>query len=300
MTGPHLSEDSQGTILDLELSSSLDMIQVTSHGGGYGGPGSGGPASVVSDWAQVTIRFSVSTYNHSSTYEGIPVSPSYALNGSSELKFDVRLVILRPLPVDTLALEVALMKMNDAHYVPSATSGLYELRGYQGGGTISNSSPSVNETQGTTLVIHDFVDRNDFKQIFEFVNETGTADGFFSWASQAKIGTTGGTDLANVSAFYRTDGESLSVYLSTPLTADTVTVEHDPSVGVFGGSTYPVVLPVSPSLETSAIWIVVGVAAGAGAIGGVGALALSTRARTQDPADSVDLLKNRYYRGPRE
>jgi hypothetical protein len=297
ITGPQESEDSQGAVVSLEMSTRLDMIQLGGPGGGPGGPGSGGPSSVIQNWAEVTIRFSVSTYDYSATYQGLSQSPSYAVNGSSELKFDVSMVILKPLPVNSLALEVVLVKMDDSLYTPSASSGPYGFRGYQGGDKITDSDPSVNETQGSTLVIHNFEYRNQFKQTFDFVNETGIPDGFFSWASQARTGTTGGASLTNVSAFYRTDGEALTVYLSTPLTTDTITIDHDPSVGVFGGSSYPIVLPGNPTLGTSLLSVVVGVAVGLGVAGGTGVYVLSSRSEDQDPADPVDLEKNRYYRG---
>jgi len=295
--GPQKRETSQGVIVSLELSTRLDMTQVGGSGGGPGGPGSGGPGSVIQDWAEVTIRFSVSTYNYSSTYQGFSQSPAYSINGSSELKFDVSVAILKPLPVDSLAIEVALMKMDDALYTPSASSGQYGFRGYQGGGEVTDSNPSVNETQGSTLVTHNFEDRDQFKQTFDFMSDTGVPDGFFSWANQARTGTTGGASLTNVSAFYRTDGEALTVYLSTPLTADTITIDHDPSVGVFGGSIYPIVLPGNPALGNSMLSVVIGVAVGLGVVVGTGAYALSSRSDDQDPGASVDLEKNRYYRG---
>jgi hypothetical protein len=296
LIGPQKSETSEGAIVGLELSTRLDMVQVGGTGGGPGGPGSGGPSSVIQDWAEVSIRFSVSTYNYPSTYQGFSQSPAYSINGSSELKFDVSVVILKPLPVDSLAIEVALMKMDDALYTPSTSSGSYGFRGYQGGGKITDSDPSVNETQGSALVTRNFENRDQFKQTFDFMNETGVKDGFFSWASQARTGTTGGASLTNVSAFYRTDGEALTVYLSTPLTTDTITIDHDPSVGVFGGSSYPVVMPEIPLLGTSLLSVVVGVMVGVGVVGG-GAYLLSSRSDDQDPGASVDLEKNRYYRG---
>ena len=298
ITGPQKSENSQGAVVSLEMNTILDIIQLGGPGSGPGGPGSGGPVSVIQDWAEVTIRFTVSTYNYSSTYQGLSQSPTYSVNGSSELKFDVSVVILKPLPVDRLALEVALMKMDDSLYTSSTSSGPYGFRGYQGGDKITESDPSVNETQGSTLVTHSFENRDQLKQAFDFVNETGIPDGFLSWASQAKAGTTGGAGLTNVSAFYRTDGEALTIYLSTPLTTDTITIDHDPSVGVFSGISYPIVLPGNPTLGSSLLMIVVGVAVGVGVVGGTGAYVLS-RGEDQDPAYPVDLEKNRYYRGLR-
>ena len=292
---PQLKDTSQGKTVTVQLVATLDMVRVGgSANGGPGGSGPGGPGSIVQSWAEVTIRFQVSARSYFATYQGVPQSPEYQVNGSSELKFDVGVIILKPLPVDSLALEIALMKMDDASYTPTSSAGHYAFRGYQAGGTVSGSDPSINETEGSALVTHTFQSRDKFKQMIDFVNETGVPDGYFSWARQARISTPAGASLMNVSTYYRTDGESLTMYLSTPLSSDTITVDHDPSIGVLGGGGGAIaILPGTPSL----LWVGVGIIVGLVSVGGTGAYLLTSRSEDRDPVDSVDLQRNRYYRG---
>jgi hypothetical protein len=295
ITGPQLKDTSQGKTVTVKLVARLDMVRVGGSGnGGSGGSGPGGPGLVVHSWADVTITFQLSTRSYFAAYQGVSQSPEYQVNGSSELKFDVGIVVLEPLPVDSLALEIALMKMDDASYTPTSTAGHYVFRGYQADGTVSGSDPSMNETEGSILLTHTFQSRDQFKQMIGFVNETGVPDGYFSWAKQARISTSVGASLTNVSTHYRTDGESLTIYLSTPLSSDTTTIDHDPSIGVFGGGGgATVILPGTPSL----LWIGVGIIVGLASVGGSGAYLLSSRGEDRDPADPVDLQRNRYYRG---
>lgn len=294
VSGPLLKDTSQGKIVTVQLVATLDMVRVGGFGdGGLGGSGPDGPGSIIRSWAEVTIRFQVSTRSYFATYQGVPQSPEYQVNGSSELKFDVGVIVLKPLPVDSLALEIALMKMDDASYTPTSRAGHYAFRVYQAGDIVSESDPSVNETEGSILTTHTFQSRDKFKQMIDFVNETGVPDGYFSWARQARITTSAGAGLMNVSTFYRTDGESLTMYLSTPLSSDTITVDHDPSIGVLGGGGAIVILPGAPSL----LWVGVGIIVGLASVGGAGAYLLASRKEDRDPVDSVDLQRNRYYRG---
>ena len=293
VSGPQLKDSSQGKTVTVQLSATLDTIRV----GGAGnhapnGQGPGGSVLTVQSWAEVTVKFQVSARNFYAAYQGVPHSPEYPVNGSSELKFDVGVRVLKPLPVDSLALEIALMKTDGASYAPTSSAGHYSFRGHQTDGAVSGSDPSINETQGSALMTHTFESRNQFKQMFEFVDETGIPDGYFSWARQARITTAAGANLMNVSAFYRTDGESLTVYLATPLAADTIAVDHDPSIGVLGGGGAIAVLPGAISL----LWVGVGIVVGLVSVGGTSAYLLSSRSQDRDPADAVNLQGNRYYR----
>lgn len=296
MSGPWVTKDSRGMLVRVEMNARLDMVRV----GSQGMPGYGGPNLVVQNWGEITVRYSLSTYDHESTYQGLTQSPSYRINGSSELKFDVDLLVLKPLPVDSLALELALMKMSGWQYSPPTGSAPYRFRGYQWGGTVTESDPAVNETQGSTPVVHRFEYREQYKQAFDFLNETGVPEGYFSWARQASIGSSSGAEVADVSTYYRTDGEALVLYLSTPLMRNTLTVSHDPSIGIFVTNIHPIVLPGDVGLETHLVSVLAGVAVGAVVAGGTWALVASSRAaRQEDHSDLVDLERNRYYRGRR-
>lgn len=297
VVGPELQDSPSGTVFTVRLTSVLEMLDFGTPGTG---PSFGGPPTVIPDWAEVTVRFQVSTKNFSATYPGVEQSPVYLVNGTTELKFDVRLAILKPLPFDSLAMDIGLMKMDDSLFIPTMTAGQYGFRGFQAD-EVSISDPYVNETVDSTPIVHTFEYRNRFKQMFEYFNESNVSDGFFSWASQCRMASSYGTSLVNVSAYYRTDGECLTVFLSAPIDNNTITIDHDPSVGVLGGVH---IVPIAPSgglVSTSLLSVVLGVVIGVAAVGagGAGIYALATRTRDQDPADPVDLEKNRYYRGPR-
>lgn len=296
ISGPWVTKDSRGMLVRVEMSTRLHMVRV----GGQVTGGTWGPSSVVQDWGEITIRYSLSTYDHESTYQGLTQSPSYRINGSSELKFDLDLSVLKPLPVNSLAVELDLMKMSDWQYSPPTGSAPYRFRGYQWGGTVTESDPAVNETQGSTPIAHRFEYREQYKQAFDFLNETGTPEAHFSWARQASIGSPSGAEVADVTTYYRTDGEALVLYLSTPLTTNTLTVSHDPSIGIFVTNIHPIVLPGDVGLEAHMASILLGVAVGAVVAGGTWAFIASSRAaREEDHSDLVDLERNRYYRGQR-
>ena len=76
-----------------------------------------------------------------------------------------------------------------------------------------------------------------------------------------------------------------------------MSVMHDPSLGLYpiGGGQAEIpgdIIPVGTSGESVVIGAVIGVIA----IGTVGAYAVARRKSDEDPTDSVNLEKNRYYR----
>jgi len=78
------------------------------------------------------------------------------------------------------------------------------------------------------------------------------------------------------------------------LSSDTITLDHDPSIGVLGGGGGAIaILPGTPSL----LWVGVGIVVGLVSVGGTGAYLLTSRSEDRDPVDSVNLQRNRYYRG---
>ncbi|MBE0518086.1 MAG: hypothetical protein IH630_02525 [Thermoplasmata archaeon] len=298
---PVQETDDRGSVITVAMHSSVPMNKRIAYDSGNPEPGSPG-IEIIDDWAYVTIEFTITSGNYSSNYD-VEDAPDYLVNGSSELKFDVNLEFNTPIDPDHLALDIGVMKMDFETFVPTSMDEPYLFQGYQSD-EISISDPLVNETDGTTLIMHPFQNRGEFKQIFTFVDENGTLEetnSFFCWASEAlQVWEDGDESLENVTAFYRTDGTALKVYLSTPIDNETASILHDPSLGLFeapGGGGGVVILPDGSIIGTSAMSSVVGILIGFVAASGVGIYAaVRKKSSDEDPADIVSLEKNRYYR----
>ena len=298
LTGPTEQTDAdKGDSVTVALESTVDIIQRLVFGDGNPTPGSPGTVTI-EDWATVTVTFIVSTKNHSATFDAVTDSPAFAVNGTSEIKFDISIDILKPIFADSLALDIALMKMNAEDFGPALLSEPYLLRGYQDG-TVTESDPAVNETDGETLLMHTFQNRDQFKQLFTFVDVNETS--FFGWASEALLDWSNADPaLEQVTTYYRTDGEALRMYITTPLTNETELITHDPSIGIFipsgsGGGIVP--LPGGGSIVgSSAMSIAVGLLIGVAVAGGAGAYMATKDLSKEDPTQLVVLEKNRYYR----
>jgi len=266
-----------------------------------GNPSPGSPGVlVIENWANIVVKFIVTTGNYSSTYD-VADSPSYLVNGSTEIKFDVEINLLGTdieVAADSAALDIGVMLMDGYEFGPTANDMPYVLQGYQED-EVSVSDPAVNETEpdGVTLLMHTFQHRSEFKQIFEFIEGTD-ALGYFSWARMAQLSWSGTEDaLVNISTYYRTDGAALRVYLTTPLNETMTRIVHDPSIGVFelgGGGV--IKLPDESIIGRSAMSLAVGLVIGLAAAAGAGGYVVFTRDADEDPVDLVVLEKNRYYR----
>jgi hypothetical protein len=299
------TETELGHAIIVTLTASVDVVKkpVYTGGGGSGGSGSGGSV-YVEDWANVTVQYVVTTRNYSQVFDQISESPAYPVNGTTEIKFDVDIEPKKPLDVDRLALDFGLMKMDNSSFEPSTTVGAYLFRGYQANG-VTVSDPSLNETDGTTPIMHEFTYRYQYKQMFSYVNETNVTDGFFSWASQVLLRWSGTNDtLVDASTYYRTDGESLRVYVAVPLDVDITRIVCDPSLGVFTASTSGgggvIDYPDGSMIGSSVFSITIGAVIGAAIVGGASVYVFVRKGSgDEDPADVVSLEKNRYYRGGR-
>jgi hypothetical protein len=191
---------------------------------------------------------------------------------------------------------MGLMKKDGYVFSHTSMPEQYVLQGYQGDG-VTESDPSVNETDGDVQLLHEFLPRDDFKQLFAFV-EDGIPQSYFGWAKQAALGYVELEDeLTDLATYYRTDGDSLKLYLSTQITEATVSIVHDPSIGLFGGSGGYVDLPDDGlTIGSSSGAVAIGAALGAVAIGAVGVYAVVRKKDEDDSAETVSLEKNRYYR----
>ncbi|MDH3365177.1 MAG: hypothetical protein OEM29_04135 [Thermoplasmata archaeon] len=281
------SNDELGETITVELTSSVSMNKKN--------PGSPGNI-IIDDWADVTVRFHVTSEDYSARYEGVSESPDYSVNGTTELKFDITMDINEAIDAQNLSLDMGLMKTDGYIFSPTSMPEQYVLHGYQGDGIIE-CDPLLNETDGDIQLLHKFLPRDDFKQLFTFVEE-GTAESYFGWAKQAELSYDDLEDeLIDLATYYRTDGDSLRLYLSTPMDVTTISVLHDPSMGLFGGDGGYVDLPDDGlTVGSSSEAVAIGVVIGAMAIGAVGAYAVARRKEAEDPGETLSLEKNRYYR----
>jgi hypothetical protein len=293
----HETNADAGEVVTVEMTASLDMNRRIASFENDRFRDSGTPGiEIIEDWAQAKVSFIVTSDNYSARYADVEDSPDYDVNGSTELKFDISIDINEAIYAENLAIDIGLMMMEDYNFTPTSMPEQYIFHGYQDD-AVTESDPYENETDGTVQIVHKFTPRDDFKQLFAFVEE-GEKESFFGWAKQAEIGWTGDeSELVDIATLYRTDGESLRVYISTPLNDTTMSVMHDPSLGLFpiGGGQAEIpgdIIPVGTSGES----VVIGVAIGVVVVGIVGAYAVSRRTSGEDSADIISLEKNRYYR----
>ena len=265
-----------------------------------GNPDPGVPGIVIiDDWATVTVNLVISSSDFSSTFDGAIDEGLYPVNGSTELKFDITIDINVPIDADHLALDIGLMMMNFGNFTPTAMEEQYVFEGFQND-EVSISDPAVNETTvDDELIMHSFEHRSQFKQLFAFLetNETG----YFSWAPQSLVSTTEvDGELEDMATYYRTDGEALRVYISSPVTPETALIMHDPSIGLFpsasDGGGY-IDIPDGSIFGSSVMSTVAGILIGLAVAGGTGIAIAVRRASADDQSDIVVLEKNRYYRG---
>jgi hypothetical protein len=292
----HQTDPEKGEFVAVEMSASLNMNRriaaFDDQPKESGEPG----IEIIENWAEASVRFVVTASNYSALYNDVDDSPGYDVNGTTELKFDVSIDINEAIYAQDMALDIGLMKMENYTFTPTSMPEQYVFRGYQND-TISESDPYENETDGDVQIVHKFNPRSGFKQLFTFV-EGDQEESYFGWARQAELAWTGEEDeLVDIATLYRTDGESLRVYLSTPLNNTTTSIFHDPSIGLFPGSGGYVdipddIIPVGSSGES----VMLGAAIGIMLVGVVGAYVVVKKSSDEDPSDIVSLEKNRYYR----
>ena len=290
------TDPESGQTVTVELTSSVNINKRVAFNSSNRLPGEPG-IDIIEGWADVTVRFIVSFGNYSSHYADVDDSPDYQVNGSTELKFDIDIDINEAIDASDLALDIGLMMMDNYTFSPTSMPEQYIFQGYQED-EVTDSYPSENETDGDVMLLHQFRPRDGFKQLFTFVEDE--AESFFGWARQAELGWTDLPDeLIDVATLYRTDGESLRVYLSTPLNATTSSILHDPSLGLLlpGGNGGYVDIPDSEiTIGASGESVMVGLLTGFLIVGTIGAYAVVRKRSSEDPTDLVRLEKNRYYR----
>jgi len=303
--GPSKTTTEEGSTVTVALSAMVDMTKrlpgSTTGTGTTPQPGT----EIIHEWAEVQFTFQVSTNHRVATYAGFS-DYQVDVNGSTEMKFDMSMKLNKMIYVNRLAVEMNLCVMEAGNIVVAPSDEPYRFYGYQSDG-VSTSDPAVNETDGTSPIVHRFQYRQTEEQMFAFV-EDGVPMGYFAWANKIKLNwSAGSSSLADSTAHYGTDGECLKLYLSSPIDRDVVAVSLDPSLGVFasavsGGGGGGVIRPPEDGgiFGSSAMSVATGALIGGVVIGScVSALYISRRGK-DDPAETVTLESNRYYRGGRD
>jgi len=295
---PVIVDNGDGTsTAQTSMYSSVSMNKRIAFSDGNPDPGTPGIV-IIENWATVTVNFVLSSSDFSSTFDGAIDEGLYPVNGSTELKFDITIDINVPIDADHLALDVGLMMMDFGNFTPTSMDEHYVFEGFQSD-EVSVSDPAVNETTvDDELIMHTFQHRSEFKQLFAFLETDETS--FFSWAPQSLVTTTEADDvLEDLVTYYRTDGESLRVYISSPVTPETTQIMHDPSLGMFPGAGNGAVveLPDGSIFGSSVMSTAAGILIGLAVAGGTGIAIAVKRASADDQSDLVVLEKNRFYRG---
>lgn len=289
-------EDDGTSTAYVSMHSSVAMIKRIAFDDGNPSPGSPGTVTI-DDWATVTVDFVISSSNFSSTFDGALDEGLYPVNGSTELKFDITIDINTPIDADHLALDIGLMMMDFGNFTPTAMDEQYVFEGFQSD-EVSISDPDVNETTvDDELIMHSFQHRDQLKQLFAFLETNETS--FFSWASDCMLhNLTTGDSFEDLLTYYRTDGEALRVYISSPYAQETTQITHDPSIGLFPSSQGGVIkLPDGSIIGSSVMSTAMGILIGVAVAGGAGVAVALRRSSSEDQSDTVVLEKNRYYKG---
>jgi hypothetical protein len=200
-----------GRTVRFDLTTIVDLVESDPHA-----EAAGKPLATVDGFASITLSFRVASNDaYFSASNGI-----YQVLGGSEVKIDVRIDVLRPVEgVDSLALEQVL-RDDRGRYTPHPV----EADGAAG---------------ATAIGVRPFKESDGIEQIVDF-SKDGTTPGFYSWVDTAEATLADGTELpVDVSAGYTLVGGVMTLYLSYPYDVDTVSLSHDPSLGIFDGALPP-------------------------------------------------------------
>jgi len=204
-------EATLGRTVRFDLTTIVDLVESDQKA-----EAAGEPLATVDGFASVTLSFRVASNDaYFSASNGI-----YQVLGGSEVKIDVRIDVLRPLEgVDSLAL-AQVLRDDRGRYTPHPLEA-------DGG------------TGATVVEVQPFKESGDIEQTVDF-SEDGTTPGFYSWIDTAEATLADGTELpVDVSAGYTLVDGVMTLYLSYPYDVDTVSLSHDPSLGIFDGALPP-------------------------------------------------------------
>ncbi len=201
-----LAEDEEsGRVATFTLTTTIDLMENDPLAAELGRP-----LFTVEDFAEVTLAFTLTSRDVNHTDE----VGEYMTIGGAELKVDIRIDVLSPVQgIDFLTVE-QLLKDDLGTYLPKTTEG-----------------SSVGEPEPDEL--RRYRETEDLKQRIEF-RERAATPAFYSWVKRAEVTQADGTEeVVDVLASYLVTDGRMILFLSYPYDVETVSIFHDPSLGVY-------------------------------------------------------------------
>jgi hypothetical protein len=166
----------------------------------------------VEDFARITLSFTLTSRDVNHTDE----VGEYMTLGGAELKVDILIDVLSPVEgIDFLTVEQVL-KDDRGTYLPKTTE-----------------ADSAGEPEPDQL--RRYQETTDLKQRIEF-RESSDTPAFYSWVKKAELTRSDGSqEVTDVMAAYIVTDGRMILYLSYPYDVETVSIFHDPSLGIFEG-----------------------------------------------------------------
>jgi hypothetical protein len=203
-----LAEDPEtGRVATFDLTATIDLVENDPLASELGRP-----LFTVEDFAKITLSFTLTSRDVNHTDE----VGDYMTLGGAELKVDILIQVLSPVEgIDLLTIEQVL-KDDRGTYVPKTTE------------DSAAGEPTPDE-------LRRYQETGDLKQRIEF-RERADTPAFYSWVKKAEITWSDGTEevIDVMAAYIVTDGRMI-LYLSYPYDVETVSIFHDPSLGIYEG-----------------------------------------------------------------
>jgi hypothetical protein len=203
-----LVEDAEmGRVATFDLTATIDLVENDPLAAELGRP-----LFTVEDFAKVTLTFTLTSRDVNHTNE----VGQYTTLGGAELKVDIRIDVMSPVEgIDFLTVEQVL-KDDRGTYLPKTTE------------EDADGEPTPDE-------LRRYRETADLKQRIEF-RERAATPAFYSWVKKAEVTRADGTEEVTdvLAAYLVTDGRMV-LYLSYPYDVETISIYHDPSLGIFEG-----------------------------------------------------------------
>lgn len=202
-----LAEDAEtGRVATFDLTATIDLVENDPLASELGRP-----LFTVKDFATVTLSFTLTSRDVNHTDD----VGDYMTLGGAELKVDIRIDVLSPVEgIDFITVEQVL-KDDRGTYIPRTTER-----------NVAAAQPDE---------LRRYQETPDLKQRIEF-RESAATPAFYSWVKRAEVTRADGTEEVTdvLAAYIVTDGRMI-LYLSYPYDVETISIFHDPSLGIYEG-----------------------------------------------------------------